>query len=215
LLSQVTQAVSPAPDGGYPGGNTAEGQNALLRLTSGFYNTAVGIYSLESNTTGNFNTAAGAGALFATTADENTGTGAGALFSNSSGEATAAHGVFALFNNTSGSNNTANGPEALFTNTTGKSNTATGRRHSSSTMAILTMRRHLLTQPSETVRFSPTPRAKPTAPSTQGHWSPTTPGVSILRLVMRRFLTTLMATIIQALGFLHSLTTLAALPTLP
>ena len=34
-LVQNAQAVSPAPDGGYPGGNTAEGQNALLSLTSG------------------------------------------------------------------------------------------------------------------------------------------------------------------------------------
>ena len=31
---QNTQAVSPPPDGGYPGGNTAEGQNALRSLTS-------------------------------------------------------------------------------------------------------------------------------------------------------------------------------------
>jgi hypothetical protein len=37
-----TQAVSPPPDGGYPNGNTAEGQSALLSLTSGTYNTAVG-----------------------------------------------------------------------------------------------------------------------------------------------------------------------------
>jgi hypothetical protein len=29
------QAVVPAPDGGYPGGNTAEGQAALLSLTTG------------------------------------------------------------------------------------------------------------------------------------------------------------------------------------
>jgi hypothetical protein len=36
------QAVSPPPDGGYPGGNTAEGQSALLGRTSGNYNTAVG-----------------------------------------------------------------------------------------------------------------------------------------------------------------------------
>jgi hypothetical protein len=40
------QAVSPAPDGGYPRGNTAEGQSALLSETAGFYNTAVGIFSL-------------------------------------------------------------------------------------------------------------------------------------------------------------------------
>ena len=125
-FSSIAQAVSPAPDGGYPGGNTAEGQSALQSLTNGVYNTAVGLFSLESNATGNFNTAVGAGTLFATTADENTAVGAGALFSNTTGEANAANGTFALFNNTDGSNNTANGPEALFTNTTGRSNTATG-----------------------------------------------------------------------------------------
>jgi hypothetical protein len=32
-LSPTAQAVSPAPDGGYPGGNTAEGQNALFSRT--------------------------------------------------------------------------------------------------------------------------------------------------------------------------------------
>jgi hypothetical protein len=32
------QTVNPPPDGGYPGGNTAEGQNALLSLTSGIFN---------------------------------------------------------------------------------------------------------------------------------------------------------------------------------
>jgi len=51
LLPQ-TQAVSPAPDGGYPGGNTAEGQKALLNLTTGEYNTAVGFLSLGSDTSG-------------------------------------------------------------------------------------------------------------------------------------------------------------------
>jgi hypothetical protein len=78
-LVQNTQAVSPPPDGGYPGGNTAEGQLALGSLTTGFYNNAVGIYSLLSLTTGSFNTADGAGALLSTTADENTATGVAAL----------------------------------------------------------------------------------------------------------------------------------------
>jgi len=55
------QAVSPPPDGGYAGGDTAEGQDALLNLTTGMYNTAIGLFSLESNITGNFNTAIGAG----------------------------------------------------------------------------------------------------------------------------------------------------------
>jgi len=35
------QAVNPPPDGGYPGGNTAEGQNALSSLTTGGSNTNV------------------------------------------------------------------------------------------------------------------------------------------------------------------------------
>jgi hypothetical protein len=57
------QAVSPAPHSGYPGGNTAEGQNALLSLTTGGFNTAVGWFSLRSNTLGQFNTAVGAATL--------------------------------------------------------------------------------------------------------------------------------------------------------
>src|SRR3982750_3767213 len=77
-----TQAVSPPPDGGYPGGNTAEGQTALFSLTTGGFNAAVGFLSLRSNTTGSFNTGVGAGTLLANMADENTATGAGALLSN-------------------------------------------------------------------------------------------------------------------------------------
>src|SRR5713101_8619225 len=79
------QAVSPPPDGGYAGGNTAEGQNALLSLSTGTYNTAVGLFSLLSNTKGNFNTGIGAGTLLASTGDEDTATGAGALLSNTTG----------------------------------------------------------------------------------------------------------------------------------
>ena len=54
-LSPRAHAVSPAPDGGYPGGNTAEGQNALFSLTSGGFNTAIGLFSLRALTDGKFN----------------------------------------------------------------------------------------------------------------------------------------------------------------
>jgi trimeric autotransporter adhesin len=121
------QAVSPPPDGGYPGGNTAEGQNALLSLSTGTYNTAVGLFSLTSNTEGKFNTATGAGTLLANTADENTATGAGALLSNTTGDRNTANGAFVLFNNTTGNSNTSEGWRALFQNTTGARNTASGR----------------------------------------------------------------------------------------
>src|SRR5213592_1714459 len=86
LLSLKAYAVSPPPDGGYPGGNTAEGQSALLSRNTGLYNTAVGIYSILSLTDGNFCTGVGAGTLLSNTANENTATGAGALLSNTTGE---------------------------------------------------------------------------------------------------------------------------------
>src|SRR6266571_5366777 len=59
--------VSPAPDGGYPNGNTAEGTNALFSLTSGSDNTANGFKALFKNTEGGFNTATGFDALFSNT----------------------------------------------------------------------------------------------------------------------------------------------------
>ena len=125
-LVQNAQAVNPPPDGGYPGGNTAEGQEALLSLTSGAYNTANGYLSLRSNTTGNFNTAIGAGALLFNTANRNTATGSGALLNNTTGSNNTADGEAALFFNTTGSSNTATGVEALLNNTSGSLNTATG-----------------------------------------------------------------------------------------
>jgi hypothetical protein len=117
--------VNPPPDGGYPGGNTAEGQNALLSITTGTYNTGIGLFSLESNATGKFNTAVGAATLLVNTADQNTATGAGALLSNTTGVNNTANGTFALFFNTTGGGNTAVGEKALFNNTS-DSNTATG-----------------------------------------------------------------------------------------
>jgi uncharacterized coiled-coil protein SlyX len=125
-LLRFAQAVVPPPDGGYPGGNTAEGQNALFSLTTGTYNTAVGLVALRSNTEGSFNTAIGAGTLFANTGNLNTATGAGALLSNITGFKNTANGAFALFSNTTGVANTANGAQALTSNTTGGGNTANG-----------------------------------------------------------------------------------------
>src|SRR6266496_1359615 len=95
------QAVSPPPDGGYPGNNTAEGDNALFSLTTGTHNTAIGFNALYSNTSGSGNTAIGAGALQ----------------SNATGVQNTANGYKALFSNTTGINNTAEGFEALYYNT--------------------------------------------------------------------------------------------------
>jgi len=126
LLSEV-QAVVPAPDGGYPGNNTAEGQNALLSLTTGVNNTAVGWFSLKSNRSGQFNTAVGAATLFSTVGgSRNTAIGGAALFSDTAGEDNTAVGALALWSNTTGSLNTAIGDNALLSNTVGFQNTAVG-----------------------------------------------------------------------------------------
>ena len=124
LLPEV-QAVVPAPDGGYPGNNTAEGTSTLFSLTSGVSNTALGFDALANNTIGNYNAAEGFRALFAnTTGAQNTATGSSALTSNTTGSFNTAYGVNALASNTVGSNNTAIGLRAL--SGTGSENTAIG-----------------------------------------------------------------------------------------
>jgi hypothetical protein len=125
-LLPKARAVVPPPDGGYPGFNTAEGQNALLHLTGGTGNTAIGWFSLKSVTTGSFNTGVGAGTLVLNTGDNNTATGAGALLSNTTGIYNTANGTFALSSNTNGTSNTAIGYGALSNNITGVANTAIG-----------------------------------------------------------------------------------------
>jgi hypothetical protein len=121
------QAVVPAPDGGYPGGNTAEGTNALFSLTTGVDNTAVGFDALFYNTTGYDNTATGFGALYNnTTGGNNTAVGRGALEINTTGSGNTANGNSALFFNSTGTQNTATGDGALEDNTNGTNNTATG-----------------------------------------------------------------------------------------
>ena len=128
LAAPNARAVVPPPDGGYPGFNTAEGQNALFNLTTGAANTAVGWFSLFSDTTGSFNTATGAGALLFNTSNENTAFGAATLLFNTTGEANTAVGAVALLNNTTGIVNTAVGDSALHNNTDGNFNTAVGQQ---------------------------------------------------------------------------------------
>jgi hypothetical protein len=135
--------VTPAPDGGYPNGNTAEGDGPLSSLTTGSDNTAIGFqalfsnngdgntatgsFALFSNTTGGFNTATGFRALFSnTTGFDNVATGDGALGSNTTGNGNTATGDFALSSNTTGGFNTATGFQALSSNTAGGGNTASG-----------------------------------------------------------------------------------------
>jgi hypothetical protein len=125
-LLPAAQAVDPPPDGGYPGGNTAEGEDALASLAPGPENTAIGWIALNGNTSGYYNTATGAAALRSnSTGASNTATGANALYMNN-GNWNTANGSAALYNNSTGYYNTATGSGALARNTTGCYNTATG-----------------------------------------------------------------------------------------
>jgi trimeric autotransporter adhesin len=125
--SPEARAVVPAPDGGYPGFNTAEGTNALFSLTSGAANTAIGFNALFHNTTGGSNTGTGFQVLFRnTTGFQNAATGWRALFENTTGFHNTASGFEALFFNTTGNHNTADGDVALAANETGNFNTAAG-----------------------------------------------------------------------------------------
>jgi len=126
-VSSKVQAVSPPPDGGYPGANTAEGQGALFSLSSGTGNTAIGFKTLSRNTTGLHNTAVGESALFSNTIGaQNTANGSVALFSNTTGSLNLANGDAALFANTTGTSNTASGHSSLSANITGSFNTGIG-----------------------------------------------------------------------------------------
>jgi hypothetical protein len=125
-LSPVCRAVTPAPDGGYAGQNTAEGTGALLNLSTGTNNSAVGYRALRDDTTGSNNTATGSTALEHNTGNSNTAMGSNVLSSNTYGAFNTAVGASALTASTNGSWNTAVGASALFTNGTGAGNCAVG-----------------------------------------------------------------------------------------
>src|SRR5213079_1788701 len=84
-LTLAPQARAVCQDACLPSANTAQGDNALISLTSGGYNTAIGFEALISNTSGSSNTATGYGALVQNNADDNTATGYYALVSNWTG----------------------------------------------------------------------------------------------------------------------------------
>ena len=120
--------VTPAPDGGYVGWNTAEGQDALFSLATGGFNTAIGGHALYADSIGGSNTGVGAFALAANSEGYwNVAVGQGALRNNSA-SANVAIGTQALYNNTDGLSNTATGYQALFKNNRGDQNTAFGQR---------------------------------------------------------------------------------------
>ena len=125
-LAQNTRAVSPPPDGGYPGFTTAEGTNALQNLSTGVGNTAAGWYSLSTNSSGSYNTGVGAGTLIFNNANSNTAIGAVALFSNTTGNQNTAIGGQALSFNNIGSGNIAIGYQAGSSLTTGSNNIEIG-----------------------------------------------------------------------------------------
>ena len=126
--SPPARALNPAPDGGYPNANTAEGLGALnsLNTNSGGGNTAMGFFALQTLTAGSNNTAIGVQALNSNTGEFNTAIGAFALFNNTTADFNTATGDNALLSNTTGGNNTANGASALQNNTNGSNNTAMG-----------------------------------------------------------------------------------------
>jgi hypothetical protein len=127
VLPSLAFAVDPPPGGGYPGENTALGDDALFSLTTGTNNTADGFDALYNTTTGFRNTAIGHDALFNnTTGSSSTANGEFALYSNTTGGGNLADGEYTMFSNTTGEFNVAVGYYTLYSNTTAFANTAVG-----------------------------------------------------------------------------------------
>jgi trimeric autotransporter adhesin len=128
VVDPTTRAIlpPPIPDGGYPNGNTAEGDRALQSLTNGSFNTANGNSVLLNNTSGTGNTAVGFQALL-----NNTGgslTRPSVTLRSLATQTAAATRRLALLRSrtTTGDYNTALGLDALEFNTIDSFNTASG-----------------------------------------------------------------------------------------
>lgn len=126
-LSPFCLAVDPAPDGGYPTQNTAEGEDALFSLTTGQDDTAIGFQALYSATTALQDTALGSLALHNnTTGGANVGVGYQALLGNTTGGFNVAIGNNAMVANSTGGDSVAVGYTALQAHTNGFDNVAIG-----------------------------------------------------------------------------------------
>ena len=101
-LSPKAQAVSPAPDGGYPGCQYCRRNQGASKPHQRRCNTAVGLFSLfsEQHALAASTRANRRGDAPFSTADENTAIGAAALLSNTTGHDNTANGAFAFFSNT-------------------------------------------------------------------------------------------------------------------
>ena len=142
-ISPNLQAVIPAPDGGYAGFNTAEGQEQPSSASTPALRTQQ-LVGFRSGATpiGSFNTATGAGALLFNTADANT-----------------AFGTAALLFNTTGGGNTATGAAAFLTTPLATTTRPAGLTRS------LKIPRATVIRPWALARSLPIPRAASTPPS--------------------------------------------------
>src|SRR5262245_23365668 len=126
LSPQLQSAVNTPDPGPLSISNTADGQLALVGLTTGIYNSGFGIYAGLSNGAASFNTALGGAALLSNSTSNQTAVGAAVLFSNTTGENNTGCGAFALITNGVGSFNNAVGANSLLFNADGDSNNALG-----------------------------------------------------------------------------------------
>ena len=131
-LPQKTQAVVPAPNGGYPGFNHGRRYHALKSLTTGVGNAAIGWYSLFKQHGRKLQHCCRCGTLLFNTGDQSSGHGTQntavvrrRFYLIPPALNNIAVGSQALFSNTYNSFNTALGAQALLNNTA-TSNTAVG-----------------------------------------------------------------------------------------